>query len=324
MTNNLNIENVHETYESLKGFARETALLNWQGPLKNKWFGENLVYLKLEFLQHSGSFKARGAFSTILRNFNQAKKKGVVAVSRGNHGCAVAYAAQSQGISAKIVVPKDVHARRLERCRQFGAEVFLTQDVEESFKLASEIKEKEGRFLVHPFEGESIALATAGIAKEFFSQVEREGDSLDEIYVACGGGGLLAGVSFYSKHTNPSCRVLGVEPTGARSITESLKAGHPIGLDQCESIADSLAAPRTEPYSFSLYQKYTDDIILVDDAQIIEFTKLLYEDLSLVLEPAGVAALAGAAQRKQKRNSRQSIGIILCGANIGLGDYQSL
>ena len=317
----LDIKDIDQNYERLRCLVRETAILNWQGSLKEQYFGDESVYLKLEFLQHSGSFKVRGAFSAIYRNLERAKKNGVVAVSRGNHGCAVAYAASFQGISSKIVVPRDVNKRRLTRCRNFGSEVVFAQDVAECFSLANEIQEKEGRFFIHPFEGESIALGTAGVAKEFHDQVAREGGQLEEIYVACGGGGLLAGVSAYSKQMVPHCAVFGVEPTGASAMAESLKRGQPTKMAHCRSIADSLVTPSIESYSFGLCQKYADDIILVDDEEILETTKLLYNDLSLVLEPSGVAALTGAVKRSGR--SKKSLGIVLCGANIDLDHDRS-
>ena len=313
----LDISKVEETYEKLALYVKKTPVLIWDGPLKDRLLGDRTVYLKLEFTQHSGSFKPRGAFSVMLGNLEQVQNDGVIAVSRGNHACAVSYAAKMLGASAKVVVPHDASTRRIGKCKSFGAEVILASDVREAFAIGERIQREEGRLLVHPYEGELVALGTACVGKELIEQVPH----LEEVYVACGGGGLLAGVSAYIKQKVPLCRIVGVEPQGADSMTRSLEQGHPVSIDKIETIADSLGTLGSLEFSFGLCQKYGDGMVVVSDREIVQSMQYLYEDLTFVLEPAGAAALSGVIKDLPKG---KEIGVILCGANIELSEYETL
>ena len=313
----LDVKKAQQTYENLRPLVRETPVLKWDGPLKERFFQDREVTFKLEFLQHSGSFKVRGAFSVMLGNLQQVKAKGVVAVSRGNHACAVSYAGMQLGASVKVILPKGVSARRVAKCENYGAEVIFTKDVNEAFALSEEIQDEEGRLLVHPYEGELTALGTAGIGKEFLQQAPE----LQAIYVACGGGGLLGGMAAYIKQVASHCKIFGVEPEMSDAISQSLAYGEAMPSSKIETIADSLATPLALPYSFGLCQKYVDDLLLVSEQEIAQSVNDLYEDLTLVLEPAGAAALSGALKHDSKV---QKIGILLCGANIELAEYQKL
>ena len=313
----LELKKIEQTYQKLRGHVRETPVLLWDGLLQRKILGASAVYLKLEFLQHSGSFKVRGAFSSMLEHLEQVRRVGVVAVSRGNHACAVSYGARELGGAAKVIIPRDVSQRRIIKSRIFGAEVIFVEDVLEAFAVAKEVEKKEGRLLVHPYDGEPVALGTACVGKEFTRQVPQ----LEEIYVACGGGGLLSGVSAWVKQVMPQCKVFGVEPEGAAAMTRSLKQGKLVALDSAVTIADSLGTPHCGQLCFELCQKYVDDMVVVSDLEIITAMKYLYQDMTLVFEPAGVAALAGAIKRG---SGAKHIGVILCGANIELSEYQDL
>ena len=315
----LDYQKIKQTYERLRPLVRETPVMEWDGPIKRNLFGHRRVYLKMEFLQHSGSFKIRGALSVMLGHLDRIRQKGAIAVSRGNHACAVAYGAKELGGTAKVVVPKDASAKRIDKCRDLGAEILLADGIDEAFALGEKIQKEEERLFVHPYEGELTALGTASLGLELLRQAPllEEGD----IYVACGGGGLLAGLSSYLKQTAPHCRIVGVEPEGAATITESLKASRPISLDKMDTVADSLAAPDALPFSFGLCEKFVDQMVTVSDAQILKAVEALHRDLTLVLEPAGATALAGAIRYPAVN---RPMGIILCGANIELEEYQKL
>ena len=312
------LEKSNDVYEQLRPYVRKTPVMEWDGHIKEKYFGKRRLFFKMEFLQHSGSFKVRGAFSSILNNLEVAKSKGVVAVSRGNHACAVCYAARELGISAKLIVAEGASKRRLSKCKAFGGEVIFVKP-SQLFETGDRIQREEGRFMVHPYDGEFVAFGTAGVAREFLQQVE---GNLGEIYVACGGGGLLAGVAGYTKIVVPSCSVWGVEPEGCAGMSESLKIGTPFSVGAIHTIADSLGAPDVLPYSFALCRQYADGIILVDDQQILKVVKEIYDDLTLVFEPSGVVSLVGAKERAS--SSDTPMGIILCGANIDILEYQKL
>ena len=316
-TRDLDQKKIDQRANKIAPFLRATPVMEWDGPVKKKFFPGQDIFLKLEFLQHSGSFKARGAFSVILGNQAQAKQKGVLAVSRGNHACAVSYAARELGIHAKVVIPRDASVRRIEKCKSYGAEIVFSDSVKDAFVKGEAICRDEGRLLIHPYEGEGTALGTASLGREFLTQVP----DLQVVYVACGGGGLLAGVSATIKQVAPKCQVIGVEPQGAASMKEALQTGEVVSLSQVETIADSLAAPGTLPYSQGLCQKYVDDVVTVSDGEILASLEDIRSDLTIVMEPSGAAALAGAI----KHNSPlQKQGVILCGANIELEEYRQL
>jgi threonine dehydratase len=201
------------------------------------------VTLKLELFQVTGSFKARGALVSLLRANPKELERGVTAVSAGNHAIAVAYAAREVGIPARVVMLAKANPLRRKLAEAYGAEVVPAATIQEAFELVEELREKEGLFLVHPFEGESIAMGTGTLGLEFLEQVP----DLDAVIVPIGGGGLAAGMSFALKATRPNLRVYGVEPFGADSMTRSLSEGSPQKLAQVTTIADSLGAPYAMP-----------------------------------------------------------------------------
>ncbi|MCY4644957.1 MAG: pyridoxal-phosphate dependent enzyme [Bacteriovoracales bacterium] len=315
----LALQAIKRTYQKLRPLVRETPTIEWDGPVKRDLFGHRRVYIKMEFLQHSGSFKIRGAFSVMLGHLDQVRQKGVIAVSRGNHACAVSFAAKELGAKAKVVIPKSASAKRIEKAKSLGARIFLTSDVDEAFALGKKIQKEEGCLFVHPYEGELTALGTASLGLEFLDQAPPIGEG--DVYVACGGGGLLAGVSAYLKQKAPGCRIIGVEPEGAPTLSESLREGKTLSLKKMETIADSLAAPDALPFSFGLCREFVDEMMTVSDLQIVKAMEAIFEDLTLVLEPAGVTALAGAMKTCSEK---RPLGIILCGSNIELGEYHKL
>jgi threonine dehydratase len=275
------------------------------------------VVLKLELFQHTGSFKPRGALSNMLDLDAVALARGVTAVSAGNHAIAVAFAAHLLGTTAKVVMPRTANPFRVARCRSYGAEAVLVDDVQTAFARVHEIEQSEGRTFVHPYEGYRTALGTATIGLEFLVQAP----DLDAVIIPIGGGGLCAGMAAAIKQIKPSCAVYGVEPTGADSMARSFAAGSPQPIERVRTIADSLGAPFALPYSYAICRKFVDDLVLIDDAAMQRAMGLLYSDIKLAVEPAGAAATAALCGPLRKRLNGKRVGVIVCGANIDLATF---
>jgi threonine dehydratase len=279
------------------------------------------VWLKEELFQRTGSFKPRGALSVMLDLSPEALARGVTGVSAGNHAISLAYSARQLGSSATVVMPRTANPYRVAVCRELGATVELTDDVHAAFARVHEIAAAEGRTFVHPYEGPRTALGTASVGLEFIEQVRAEGGELDAVLVAIGGGGLSAGVGCAVRQASPGTRIIGVEPEGADTMHRSLAAGSPQALTQVRTIADSLGAPRCEPYSFAMNERFLDEVVLVSDDQIRAAMRLLFRAAKLVVEPAGAASLAAVMGPLRARLAGRSVGVILCGANVSAESF---
>ena len=185
------------------------------------------VFGKLEFLQRTGTFKARGALAVVGSLDTEQRAAGVTAVSAGNHAVATAFAARAMKTTAKIVMISTANPARIRACREYGAELVMVDDVHGAFDVAEAIQQEEGRFLVHPFEGRTIATGTGMVGLEIHEQC----DAFDTVIVPVGGGGLIAGVANAVRQLRPDCEVIGVEPEGADSMHRSFAAGQPVAID---------------------------------------------------------------------------------------------
>lgn len=274
------------------------------------------VWLKEELFQRTGSFKPRGALSVMLDLDAAALDRGVTGVSAGNHAISLAYSAQILGTTAKVVMPRSANAYRVELCRRYGGEVELVADVHEAFSRTEEIAATEGRTFVHPFEGPKTALGTASIGLEIMEQADEQKAPPDAVVVAVGGGGLSAGIGCAVKQLRPETAVFAVEPEGADSLTRSMRVGTPQAIEAVQTIADSLGAPRCEPYSFEMNRRYLDGVVTVSDNEIRQAMRVLFYSGKLVTEPAGAAALAAVMHPLAERLDGSRTAVVVCGANI--------
>lgn len=291
----------------------ETPVWKWNNRQLNAIVGEETdVFLKLELFQHTGSFKARGALLNVLNLGEDARTRGVTAVSAGNHAIAVAYAAALVGSTAKVVMFKSANPIRVETCRSFGAEITIVDNVADAFAEVERIEKEEGRFFVHPFEGETTVTGTATLGYEWMNQIP----DLDAVIVPIGGGGLCAGISTAVKQSHPQCQVFGVEPEGADSMHRSFAAGTPQPIEAVRTIADSLGAPYALPYSMEVCRQNVDDLVLISDEQMKRAMALLFHSMKLAVEPAGAAATAALCGPLKERLMGKRVGVIICGANI--------
>ena len=309
------IDAVRVLHERLQEWLIRTPVLRCRS-LEN-YVGEVVeIHAKLEFLQRTGTFKPRGALSVMLGLDSQQKEAGVTAVSAGNHAIATAFAARAVGTSAKVVMIMNANPLRVERCRDFGAEVVLADNVHSAFDVAEEIQNKEGRFFVHPFEGSDVVLGTATVGLEICEQVP----DLDAVIVPIGGGGLCAGISSAVKQLKPRCEVIGVEPVGADSMSRSFASGKPESIEKVATIADSLGAPFALPISYELCRENVDELVLVSDDELKETMGLLFRELKIAVEPACAASTAALLGPLSGRFSGKKVVTIMCGSNI---DWQT-
>ncbi len=312
------VAEIRAARERLDDFIVETPVWRWRNrEIAERVGPETQVFLKLELFQHTGTFKPRGALTVMLNLDQAALRRGVTAVSAGNHALAVAYAAQLLGTTAKVVMPKTANPIRVAGCRAFGAIVELVEDVHQAFERVRQIEAEEGRTFIHPFEGPLTALGTATVGLEFCAQVP----DLDAVIVPIGGGGLCAGIATAVKLLQPRCQVLGVEPEGADTMHRSFASGKSEAIDKIRTIADSLGAPHAAPYSFGLCRQYVDDLVLVSDAALRQAMALLFRSVKLAVEPAGAAATAALCGPLRERLRGKRVGLIVCGSNIDIATF---
>lgn len=281
------------------------------------------VSLKLEFLQHAGSFKTRGAFNTLLSR--PVPAAGVAAASGGNHGAAVAYAARELGVRARIFVPEISSPAKVAVIRSHGAEVVIGGARYADAQAACDLYVAEaGALRVHPFDAESTIAGQGTVGLEWEQDVSspgQDGPALDTVLVAVGGGGLISGIgSWWAGRV----KVVGVEPEGSRALHAALEAAGPVDVDVDSVAADSLGARNTGDLVYSICRGAVDHVALVADGAIRDAQALLWRDYRLATEPGGAAALAALISGAYKPRSGERVGVLLCGANVELNRLAEL
>ncbi len=315
----LSLADIEETRKMIAPHVVRTPVHDWRGGEIDALLAPGTrVNLKLKLFQQSGTFKARGALSKMMRLTSGELARGVTAVSAGNHAIATAYAASCLGASAKVVMMGSANPARVAACRALGAEVVTAPDGRTAFEMVEAIARDEGRSFIHPFEGPYTALGTATLGAEWLEQAP----DLDAVIIAIGGGGLCGGASAAIKLLKPDCLVFGVEPTGSDTMTRSFADGKPIDHAEVRTIADSLAPPFALPYSFGLCRQNVDDIVLVDDDAMRSAMALLFRGMKLAVEPAAAAATAALVGPLRDRLAGKKVGVLVCGSNIDLDTFE--
>ncbi len=286
--------------------------------IESAFGGRTEVQAKLEFLQRTGTFKARGALATLLGLDDAQRARGVTAVSAGNHAIATSFAAQALGTTAKVVMIRSANPARIASCEEYGAEVVLADDVHAAFELAEQIQQTEGRYLVHPFEGRAVALGTGTVGLEICERVSQ----FDTLLVPIGGGGLIGGIANAVKQLRPDCEIIGVEPTGADTMHRSRAAGSPQAIDRVRTIADSLGAPYAMPYSFGLTEANVDRLVLVDDDMLRRGMGFLFREMKIAVEPACAATTAALLGPLRDDLRGKRIVLVMCGSNIDWATFE--
>lgn len=291
-------------------FVRKTPVIELpKGALGGAW----VPILKLEFLQHAGSFKARGAFNSLLSR--RVGPAGVAAASGGNHGAAVAYAAQVLGHSARIFVPEISAPAKVAAIRRFGADVVVGGARFDDAQAACDaFVAQSGALKIHPFAAPETIAGQGTVAREW------PGD-LDSVLVAVGGGGLIAGMAAWWAG---KVKVVGVEPEGSCALHAALSAGQPVDVEVNSVAADSLGARNVGALVHDICKDRVAHVTLVSDAAIAAAQKLLWQDFRIAVEPGGAAALAAAQSGAYAPAAGERVGILLCGANVDLEKLAAL
>ncbi len=269
---------------------------------------------KLELLQHSGSFKVRGAFANLLTRGVPAA--GVVAASGGNHGAAVAYAAHQLGLRATIFVPRVVSPAKADRIRSCGADLRVVGDYYADALAASEaFVRNEGAMPVHAFDQAETLLGQGSVGLE----LERDRPDIDTLLVAVGGGGLIGGIAAWY---GGRVRVVAVEPERAPTLHAAFAAGEPVDAEAGGIAADSLAPKRVGTLMFEIARQHVDPtVVLVPDTAIQDAQRALWERLRIVVEPGGAAAFAALLSRAYVPAADERVAVLLCGGNTTAVDF---
>jgi threonine dehydratase len=271
------------------------------------------VTLKLELTQHAGSFKARGAFTNLL--LRQVSATGVVAASGGNHGAAVAYAARTLGIPARIFVPRISSPAKVDRIRSYGADLVIGGDFYDDALAASVTWTREsGAMPVHAFDQEETLQGTGTLGLELESQQP----ALDTVLISVGGGGLLAGVAAWY---GGRVKVIGVEPEGAPTLTHALAAGRPVDAPTGSVAADSLSPRRVGELVFPLVKSFVHQVVLVSDEAITQAQQELWNRIRIVAEPGGAAAFGALVGGAYRPAPDERVGVVVSGGNTVAVDF---
>ncbi|MBP6015044.1 MAG: threonine/serine dehydratase [Alphaproteobacteria bacterium] len=305
MDHSINRETIAATETVIRPHVRRTPVVTIDGA--DIGIAAGPIALKLELLQHAGSFKTRGAFANLLTR--AVPNAGVVAASGGNHGAAVAYAAKSLQVPAKIFVPSISSAAKVERIRSYGADLVVGGAAYADALAASETWAREsGALRVHAYDQRETLLGAGTLGLEFEEQVQ----GLDTVVAAVGGGGLLGGIS---AALAGRVRVIGVEPEGCPTLTQALAAGHPVDAPVGGIAADSLGARRVGDLMFPIAQAHVARVVLVSDDDIRRAQRMLWSACRIVAEPGGSAAFAALLAGRYVAEPGERIGIVVSGGN---------
>jgi threonine dehydratase len=305
-------ETIAECEQHIRPFVRRTPVIAVDGAE----FGlpSRMLTLKLELLQHSGSFKARGAFANLLTR--DVPEAGVVAASGGNHGAAVAYAAMKLGKAAMIFVPSISSPAKLQRIRDYGADLAIEGDRYADALAASETwAQQTGALQVPAFDQKETIMGQGTLGLELAAQAP----DIDTLLVSVGGGGLIAGIAAW--YTG-RIKVIGVEPLASPTLTRALEAGHPIDAEAGGLAADSLAPRRVGEQVFPIVQKYAPQTVLVSDAAIADAQIALWRALRIVAEPGGAAAFSAILSGAYRPAAGERVAVIISGGNTAAVDFQ--
>jgi threonine dehydratase len=298
-------ERIVEAEKLIRPYIRRTPIIDVD--LADFGMQSAPVALKLELLQHSGSFKARGAFTNLLTRTTPVA--GIVAASGGNHGAAVAYAAMRLGIPATIFVPSVTSPAKIDRIRSYGAKLVTVGDRYADALAASEIfANQTGALTIHAFDQPETLVGQGTLGLE----IEADRSNIDTLFVAVGGGGLIGGIAAWFAGR---IKIVAVEPEAAPTLYEALAAGRPVDAEAGGLAADSLAPKRVGELMFPIARSFVDRSILVSDDDIRAAQRALWEKVRLVAEPGGAAAFAALLSGKYVVAPGERVAVLVCGAN---------
>lgn len=309
--NGIDQHGISGVYPLIRPHIRRTPVLEVRG--NDFGLEAGTIDLKLELLQYSGSFKARGAFTNLLTR--RIPAAGVVAASGGNHGAAVAYAAMKLGVPAKIFVPTVTSAAKLARLREYRADLTIAGERYADALAASEAwAVATGALPVHAYDQIETLLGQGTVALE----LEEQAPELDTLLIAVGGGGLIGGIAaWYAGRV----KIVGVEPERAPTLYKALEAGQPVDAEAGGIAADSLAPRRVGELMFPLAERYVERVALVADEAIQQAQQALWDTVRIASEPGGAAAFAALLSRRYAPGAKERVGVVVCGGNTAAVDF---
>ncbi|MCB9274751.1 MAG: threonine ammonia-lyase [Lewinellaceae bacterium] len=308
----ISVENIYKAKVRLRGIAEQTPLMfNYH---LSEHYGCRL-YLKREDMQVVRSYKIRGAYNKMATVPAEALKQGVVCASAGNHAQGVAFACQKLKVHGKVYMPSVTPQQKVRKVKLFGKEwvdvVLVGDTFDDAYLEARKDADEHGKLFIHPFDDESIIEGQGTVGLEILEDCDR---SLDYVFAAIGGGGLISGLGSYFKQLSPNTRIIGVEPEGAPAMYESLKAGEPITLSKIDSFVDGAAVRRVGDLTFRIAREVVDDMILVPEGKVCSTILQLYNEEGVVVEPAGALTVAALDFYKEQIKGKNVV-CVLSGSN---------
>jgi len=308
----MDLSAIKQAQQRIKPYIKRTSLEH--SKTLSNYLGTN-VFVKYELFQRTGSFKVRGAFNKLLSLSAAERKRGVVAISGGNHAQAVAYASNILDVDAVVLMPQTTPQNYLEATRNYGATVDLQPTIKDAFNKIKEY-ESQGRVFIHPFDDPLVMAGQGTLGVEIMEDLPEATD----IIISIGGGGFAGGVSTAVKTIKPGVRIWGVETLGADAMSLALNAGQPVELSAITSIAKTLGAPSVSDRTLALAQKNLEEVIVVTDDEAVQQLKFILERLKVLTEPAASCTLAAALRLKDKFRKNNNLVLIFCGGNLSVED----
>jgi len=309
MATSLTLKLIQEAYEAIHPYVYRTIL----DPSSNlsSLIGTD-IYLKMENLQKTGSFKVRGAMNKVLKLSPEERRKGVLAASAGNHAQGVAMAASRLGIPATITMPENAPLAKVSATEGYGAKVILSGAVfDDAYQKALEIQQESGATMIHAFDDLDVMAGQGTIGLEIYQDLPE----VDTVLVPIGGGGLIAGIAVALKSLKPSVRIVGVQAAGAPSMAHALEIGKPDAIPRANTLADGIAVKKAGELTFAAVREYVDEVVTVEEEEISQAILLLMERTKSLVEGAGAVAVAAALQGKVDLKGQKTV-LILSGGNI--------
>ncbi|TPM98558.1 threonine/serine dehydratase [Mesorhizobium sp. B2-1-5] len=311
----IGLDDVRSAAERIAPYIRSTPVV--KATATRQPLADAEVWMKLEALQPTGSFKARGATNRLLTTPRQELAAGIVTASGGNHGLATARAATIAGVTATVFVPETAEPAKIDKLRAWGAEVRIEGAVWDATNRAALALAKErNAAYFHPFADPQVVAGQGTIGLELIEALP----DLDVALIAIGGGGLIAGISTALKALKPSIRIVGIEPTGSPTLQASLAAGHVVTLPSVTTRITTMACGRTDERIFSIVRDHVDEIVLVDDEDMREAARWLWFEFGIAADLSGAAGIAALRSGKLRLPPRAKVATLICGAgNNGIG-----
>jgi threonine dehydratase len=305
----IELEDVRVAEKRIAGQVRRTPVM--EASALQQPVSQARVSLKLELLQATGSFKARGATNKLRATPSEQLQKGIVTASGGNHGLATARAGRLAGVPTTIFLPENVSPPKLAKLKKWGADVRITGKVwDESNIAALKFAEETGAAYFHPFADPLIAAGQGTLGLEILDDLP----TIDTILVAIGGGGLISGLSVAMKALKPSLRIIGIEPVGAPTLHASLQAGRVVTLENVTTCVPTMAAARTDERNFELVRKHVESIVLLTDDEMKEAARWLWFELGIAADLSGAASIAALMSGKFNAAPDSHVCALICGA----------